>query len=56
MKPEIYSGFASLERLQQFEKENLCFVCDPYLAESDSLKRILGYKTGISRSVKRRNR
>ena len=43
MKPEIYSGFASLERLQQFEKENLCFVCDPYLAESDSLKRILGY-------------
>lgn len=43
MKPEIYSGVDSLERLQQFEKENLYFVCDPYLAESDSLKRILGY-------------
>lgn len=43
MKPEIYSGINSLERLQQFEKESLYFVCDPYLAESDSLKRILGY-------------
>lgn len=43
MKSEIYSGVASLERLQQFEKETLYFVCDPYLKDSDSLKRILGY-------------
>lgn len=43
MKPDIYSGVDSLERLQQFEKESLYFVCDPYLVESESLKRILGY-------------
>lgn len=43
MKPEIYSGVDSLERLQQFEREAIYFVFDPYLKDSEDLKRILGH-------------
>ncbi len=41
MKSVIYSGEESLRRLALLENETICFVCDPYLMETESFKELI---------------
>lgn len=42
VRPTVYVGTDSLERLCRFEGERVYFVCDPYLEGTDNLNRITG--------------
>lgn len=41
MTPQVFSGEDSLTRLEQFENEKVCLVCDPFLIGSESLERVM---------------
>ncbi len=41
MKPTVYTGSDCLKRLEQFENEKVCLVCDPYLVGTKSFEKIL---------------
>ncbi|GCF95241.1 hypothetical protein NRIC_31320 [Enterococcus florum] len=43
MLPQVYSGEDCLARLEQFENERVCLVCDPFLIGSENLKRVLSH-------------
>lgn len=41
MMPQIFTGEDCLSRLEQFENERVCLVCDPFLIGSENLQRVL---------------
>lgn len=41
MTPHVYAGKDCLSRLDQFENERICLICDPFLINSDNLQRVL---------------
>lgn len=43
MKTAIYSGIDSLKKLEKIDKQKVYIVCDPFLAESESLKKIINH-------------
>lgn len=43
MTPRIFAGEDCLSRLDQFENERVCLICDSFLINSDSLQRVLSH-------------
>ncbi|MBO1308415.1 iron-containing alcohol dehydrogenase [Enterococcus sp. 669A] len=41
MVPQIFTGEDCLSRLEQFENERVCLVCDPFLIGSENLQKVL---------------
>ncbi|SJZ67126.1 1-propanol dehydrogenase [Pilibacter termitis] len=41
LKPAIYTGENCLSRLEQFEQEKICLVCDPYFIGTENFDRVM---------------